>query len=213
MRLDNDGFGVCLKQAIRVQGEVDWSPHTVDYAAFKQFLKKICRRRYEIRSMLRKSPDGKLSEDFFSQVLGTPVMFDIGEKELPNPASDGGEDEAANDYINLLDMESVAAPEINSKPSLGDNKSKRRSRATVLRTLSLVERRELIGYLQSEMNKVQMFYLSQWQRISTMLEQQDPSDHEFHVIGDEILEEHYAPVAAAIRFAEEMRKRAKGKIT
>ncbi|MBY6066422.1 flagellar type III secretion system protein FlhB [Leisingera aquaemixtae] len=32
-------------------------------------------------------------------------------------------------------------------------------------------------------------------------------------IGDEILEEHYAPVAAAIRFAEEMRKRAKGKIT
>ena len=31
-------------------------------------------------------------------------------------------------------------------------------------------------------------------------------------IGDEILEEHYAPVAAAIRFAEEMRKRAKGKI-
>ncbi|WP_264211883.1 flagellar type III secretion system protein FlhB [Leisingera thetidis] len=32
-------------------------------------------------------------------------------------------------------------------------------------------------------------------------------------IGDEILEEHYAPVAAAIRFAEEMRKRAKGKVT
>ncbi|WP_291728112.1 flagellar type III secretion system protein FlhB [Leisingera sp. F5] len=32
-------------------------------------------------------------------------------------------------------------------------------------------------------------------------------------IGGEILEEHYAPVAAAIRFAEEMRKRAKGKIT
>lgn len=32
-------------------------------------------------------------------------------------------------------------------------------------------------------------------------------------IGDEIDEQHYAPVAAAIRFAEEMRKRAKGKIT
>ena len=31
-------------------------------------------------------------------------------------------------------------------------------------------------------------------------------------IGDEILEEHYAPVAAAIRFAEAMRQRAKGQI-
>lgn len=31
-------------------------------------------------------------------------------------------------------------------------------------------------------------------------------------IGDEILEEHYAPVAAAIRFAEKMRQRAKGQI-
>lgn len=32
-------------------------------------------------------------------------------------------------------------------------------------------------------------------------------------IGDEVMEEHYAPVAAAIRFAEAMRQRAKGKIT
>ncbi|MEY8803105.1 flagellar type III secretion system protein FlhB [Leisingera sp. XS_AS12] len=32
-------------------------------------------------------------------------------------------------------------------------------------------------------------------------------------IGEEVEEEHYAPVAAAIRFAEEMRKRAKGKVT
>lgn len=32
-------------------------------------------------------------------------------------------------------------------------------------------------------------------------------------IGNEIQEQHYAPVAAAIRFAEAMRKRAKGKIT
>lgn len=32
-------------------------------------------------------------------------------------------------------------------------------------------------------------------------------------IGDEIAEDHYAPVAAAIRFAEAMRQRAKGKIT
>jgi flagellar biosynthetic protein FlhB len=29
-------------------------------------------------------------------------------------------------------------------------------------------------------------------------------------IGEEIMEEHYAPVAAAIRFAEAMRQRAKG---
>jgi flagellar biosynthetic protein FlhB len=31
-------------------------------------------------------------------------------------------------------------------------------------------------------------------------------------IGDEIHEEHYAPVAAAIRFAEKMRQRAKGMV-
>ena len=31
-------------------------------------------------------------------------------------------------------------------------------------------------------------------------------------VGDEIAEEHYAPVAAAIRFAEEMRKKAKESI-
>ena len=184
-----DGFLGYLEKATRNEEDSDWTSHTVDYSVFKRILKKICRRRYEIRSMLRKSPDGKLSEEVVAQVLGTSVLVDFCERDLPNPeSSEGAGDEVANNYINLLGVEGVPS-DLDSKPSWPqDEKPKRRNRASVLRTLAFLERKELVVFLKAEMDKVQMFYLSQWQRVSHMMELLAPTDPEYYTVGEEILE-------------------------
>mmetsp|Transcript_20176 Transcript_20176/g.55705 ORF Transcript_20176/g.55705 Transcript_20176/m.55705 type:complete len:1122 (-) Transcript_20176:3667-7032(-) len=48
---------------------------------------------------------------------------------------------------------------------------KRKSKRNVLRKLSTHERSEMVRFIQLELNKVQMFYLSQWQRLSGRLEE------------------------------------------
>lgn len=189
IRLEN-GFLGFLEKATRIEEDADWSSHTIDYSVFKRILKKICRRRYEIRCMLRKNQDGKLSEEVATRVLGTSILIDFCEKDLVTPpdSSEGGSDEVANNYIDLLEVEGVPS-DLDSKPSWPENKkTKRRNRSSVLRTLSFLERKELVVFLKAEMDKVQMFYISQWQRVSQMLELLGRTDPDYYKVGEEILE-------------------------
>eukprot|EP00977_Amphora_coffeiformis_P001520 scaffold296_cov102-Amphora_coffeaeformis.AAC.8 len=183
--LDN-GFRSYLERATRSDQDIDWSTHTIDYGVFKQILKKICRRRYEIRSMLRKSPDGKLTDEALKQVVGVSALADLSERSLSQPESERTQD-SANNYINLLELEGVGS-DLDSQSSQTSSMPKRRGKTKVLRILSMLERREVIVFLKSEMDKISMFYLSQWQRISHMLELLSPTDREYHTVGDEILE-------------------------
>ena len=48
---------------------------------------------------------------------------------------------------------------------------KRKSKQSVLRMLANQERSEMVPFLQMELLKVNMFYMSQWQRLSVKLEQ------------------------------------------
>lgn len=182
----NDGFRTCLERATRT--DEDWSPHILNYAVFKkQIVKKLCRRRHEIRSLLRESPDGRLDEESVKRVLGTSVLAALSEKDyLSQPGLQRTED-SANNYINLLALEGVAS-DMDSRASMSNSTPNRKSRASVLRTLSMLERKEIIVFLKSEMDKILMFYLSQWQRVSHMLEQASPSDPGLPNIGNEILE-------------------------
>lgn len=192
LRLEG-AFRIYLEKSIRVDDDCDWSPHTVDYVVFKQMLKKLCSRRYEIRSMLRRSPDGKLSTDVVAEALGTSVLVDLPEKDLDKPASgdqrDIEADEAVhNNYINLLEMEGIGRVDSSFSSTRSDKKPSRKSRVSVLRNLSFLERKELVAFLKSELEKAQMFYLAQWQRISVMVEHKTPEDKDYHVVGDEVLE-------------------------
>ena len=186
-----DGFRTSLARAIRVEEDLDWSTHTVDYPLFKQILKNLCKRRYEIRNMLRKSHDGKLADEVVTQVLGTSILVDFCDKDLAvhseGETEGDNENDTSHNYINLLELEGVAS-DMDSQSSRLDRKNKRKGRASVLRTLSMLERKEIIVFLKSEMAKVQMFYLAQWQRVSHMLELQAPTDPDFSKVGDEILE-------------------------
>lgn len=187
-----DSFRICLHEATRVEEDgLDWTPHTVDYVLFKQILKRMSNRRYQIRNMLRKSPDGRLSEEAIAQVMGSSVLTDFrAGHALPNPVSRSEDDDlyeaAAANYVNLQHDDRF----VDESDSF-EKKSKRKSRASVFRMLAYEERKELVHVLKSEVDKVHMFYLSQWQRVSLILEQCSAStatEFDFAAASDELLE-------------------------
>ena len=82
-RKEGGGFSASLSQAVRTtttttttpsssaadDDVVDWSVHTLDYAAFKELLVEFSKRRNEIQQRLSQEPDGRLEESVLQQQL------------------------------------------------------------------------------------------------------------------------------------------------
>jgi hypothetical protein len=68
-----DGFRPWLEKATRVQNEldVDWSVHTVDYAAFKKRLLEFSKRRAMLRQLLLASDDDAIPAADLATILGS----------------------------------------------------------------------------------------------------------------------------------------------
>ena len=246
-----ESFRLYLEKAIRSDDNADWTPHTIDYGAFKLLLKGMARRRATLRKLIRESADGRLPHVILHQMLAESLVHpannnsnsfihetnDVGRKPssvvLLAPSTAGGH--SANvfpqgDFSRLttrgnvirLDFTAVGHQRSRSVVSLPDIREqvpesktppvsqyhgldsassdvestqagargvgtasdtvalgyKRRSKRTTMRKVSSHERSEMISFLLWEMDKVHMFYLSQWQNLSVKLEALTGQQHQ-----------------------------------
>ena len=245
-----DGFRPWLERATRIEDEIDWSVHTVDYATFKRRLLDFSKRRSKLRTMVRNSLDGHVTKNEVIEVLGPPpamppnFVASIGGRDqnngllLPSTLKTSDEipgvdstitlgyvpfvesassksnkllcsgiadaqmelemaDAAQKAYDNLHYNRAVCGDIAASSSSggesgiginantdnhgdvppvltIGDKKKHgRRDRPlkhrSVMRRISNAERHEVVVFLAWEVDKVAMFYLAQWQRLSQMM--------------------------------------------
>jgi hypothetical protein len=216
-----DGFRTWLEKAARVEEGTDWTVHCIDYGKFKDRLRFFARRRANLRSLLRASPDGRISDHTLANELKSddadaadaflPAAVSVGADGLPqriemrrNPSTNSRLGDVSpgiveTNYRPFLDAEpgsSEAASfplseEAESQDSLmkgGGNSARGKNKRFVMRRVSIVERREMLTFLTWEMDKVQMFYLSQWQSLPLRLEELQQSGLKDLVLGEEILE-------------------------
>ena len=235
-----ESFRSWLEKAIRVDDNIDWTPHTVDYGLFKVLLKGMARRRVKLRKLLREAPNGRLSNEALHQVLvdsllspsirnsvpgnmrtdvmehsstdlypasqrsslhGTPPpaaghdtnLFPKGDFTPPVTTRTGGRASLPDgrrpserlsppdrQYHSMDNVEISASSDAeSSQPSIpgtpavsgGALFNKTRSKRSTMRKVSSHERSEMISFLLWEMDKVQLFYHSQWQQLSAKLEE------------------------------------------
>jgi hypothetical protein len=212
--LSLDSFRSWFEKAVRVEEDIDWQIHTIDYAAFKERLRHFSRRRAKLRAMLRESPTGRISEQVLMNVLGTNdisnnitiaqhaspafVTSPVEMEELNKPVNFNSNDDntsiglvPSTNYMPFDDVEPTSSdsPSDNSdSQGSGRDRGRGKNKRNVMRRVSIVERREMIKFLTWEMDKVQMFYLSQWQRLTLRLEQLQQTGLSDYGLGDEILE-------------------------
>lgn len=215
--MDSGGFRSLLERTIRVEDDddsLDWSVHTIDYGEFKARLRAFVERRKQIRALLKASPNERLAEEVFNELLhGTkksrlvdisvvPVTAAAATAATTKPRISIGEGlptigtataDALATYISLEEPGGSASSDMESVSSEAAAGKKTRSKGTIMRQLSVIERNEITLFLSKEHDKVVMFYVSQWQALSRRLERHqqancynrgsvDPD------IGDEILE-------------------------
>lgn len=265
-----EGFRTALERAIRVEDEMDWGVHTIDYVMFKRRLKVFAKRRARLRELIRASPDERIPQDVVTAILGpiayqSPALAFLGMKaeeerlgqsptnsQVQSPTNSmGGVPEeqrismamSASDYVPFVDSgvsstsgarlafalgshpvlhqamrdttdadnitNSQVLPPLEEDPphdllqnSMSDSSNslpqytypenpqarpqpiKRLKKRAIWRSVSNAERNELVLFLTWEMDKVAMFYLARWQRLSQLIVSEDASVS----LGDEILE-------------------------
>ena len=214
--LDSGGFRKLLEKAVRCDDDVDWTSHTIDYDQFKKRLRVFAQRRAQIRSLIDSADDNRISEDVLRELLGPKTPFPslrvsvaststessspVGKGAIVNLESSAGCIQHG-DYTHFEDGEEYPlgetsgsdAESLSSKGS-GSKKVfvKRRNKRSIMRRLSNAERNEVMLFLIWELDKVQMFYISQWQKISQRLELQQQESTVTGTLdvglGDEILE-------------------------
>lgn len=190
------GFRALLEKANRAEENADWSIHSVDYEQFKNRLKFFAERRIKVWTIVRESPDGRIAEDNWPDIVGqkppmSPPRF------RGNDTVDPALQRVTDHYVPMDDIpfQEDSHESDESISSQGSKiKTKRRSKRHIMRRLSNSERNEVTLFLAWEMDKVMMFYLTQWQRLSRRLEEQQGDSFgdcmlNFDLeIGDEILE-------------------------
>jgi len=277
-----EGFRISLEKAIRMEDEIDWSIHTVDYVMFKRRLRVFAKRRARLRELIRESPDERIPQNVVDAILGpiayqSPALAFLGmkaeeakllEEEGANemramlrltakPSSQSRGTHAGvdphkctqvtsggvtSDYVPFVDVgissfsgsrmqhgvsshpvidqttelmtddahtitkadllradTSRHSPHDLLRNSLSDSKSdasaqyvpplpsqpiRRLKKRAIWRGVSNAERNELVLFLTWEMDKVEMFYLARWQRLSQLIVNEGASVS----LGDEILE-------------------------
>ncbi|GKY96584.1 hypothetical protein MPSEU_000618000 [Mayamaea pseudoterrestris] len=176
MALSHDGFRAVYEKALRKDEYVDWSPHTVNYAAFKQTLRLFAGRRSKLRNLLRESTDDRISEQQMNAVLLLPetdlnssLLYDTDSTRIPLdittryvPMSDQQHD----------DHDEIASHATDSYSSSGASltSGKRKSKASVMRRVSSCERKEMLLFLTRELDKAHAFYVVRWQGLSQRID-------------------------------------------
>jgi len=101
-----EGFRLSLERAIRMEDEIDWSVHTVDYVLFKRRLKVFAKRRSRLYELIRASPDERIPQDVVTAILGpiayqSPALAFLGMKaedhKTQNTLTTEGEISTSND--------------------------------------------------------------------------------------------------------------------
>ena len=179
-----EGFRHHYEQALRVEDSIDWTPHSVDYGLFKKRLLHFRKRRSTVKTYLRNSPDSTIPESTLAAI--------IGPKSHRPPPPEGGEAKdlstAYGVYIPFVEDDfsssstDVPSEIFTSSPKSRKEKSYRKRSA--MRRISNTERNEVTLFLTLEMDKVALFYLTQWNYLSQMLVEMGPSSQ----LGNEILE-------------------------
>ena len=179
-----EGFRQYYEQALRVEDSIDWTPHSVDYGLFKKRILYFRKRRSTIKTYLRNSPDSTIPDSTLAAI--------IGPKAHRPPPPPGGEEKALSNaygiYIPFVDDDfsssSTDVPtEIFTTPPAHRSEKSYRKRSA-MRRISNTERNEVTLFLTVEMNKVAVFYMTQWNYLSQMLVEVGPSVQ----LGNEILE-------------------------
>ena len=177
-------FRLHYEQAIRVEENVDWSVHSIDYHLFKRRLTFFTERRARLRRAMATGGNG-VSESTLVSILGPKSHHTVGVNETY-----GGYIQFADSSHSTIDPTGAATttgPPVSSvfvgehAPTTMEKELNRRS---VLRRVSNAERNEVTVFLTFEMDKVAVFYMAQWDRLSQVLIQQGPSEQ----LGNEILE-------------------------
>jgi hypothetical protein len=182
-----DGFRIWFDKAARIGNELDWTPHTVDYVTFKQTLKSYAERRSRLRKLLRESEDHRLPEELITNILHTPggPVFVTSTTTQDN---NGDEQHIPDPHI-PLDITTTYVPfaedlESCSHSEAGDSHSstsssamrkegrggKRKTKRSIMRRVSIVERKEMLHFLSMQLDKAHVFYMSQWQVLSEQLD-------------------------------------------
>lgn len=246
----NDGFRSWLEKAVRIEDDaaiattaispavansagylnntnIDWSPHTVDYASFKVRLRYFVQRRVKLRTLLRNSEDHCISEATLEDILtdrGNHYRRNVAEEQaessspltattntvvsMPsfpflkashNSASACGDvyipfDDDDDDLLHQASSADEAFPDpaANAETTSKTHRRlfRRKNHRSVMRRTSRAERAEMIAFLSWETEKAQLFYMTQWQRLSAWMDQAERSSPEqTHAeLGNEILE-------------------------
>lgn len=170
----SSGFRALLEKAYRVEENLDWSMHSVDYEQFKTRLKYFAERRVKVWEIARESYDGKIAEDDWPSILGQKSQMSLPTGRGNDTSAMPALQRATDRYVSMDDLpfreDSHESEE--SIISQGSKvKSKRRSKRHIMRRLSNAERNEITLFLAWEMDKVMMFYVTQWQKLSRRLEE------------------------------------------
>ena len=185
-----DGFRKWLDRAVRCDEGSDWTAHSVDYSLFKQRLKFFARRRSRLRTLLNDSHDGKIPETILNNLLqvaprsGGFALPTVIHTE-PTPTSENNPE----GYVAFVDTDYSSDMSSQGSERLP---TKRKTRRTVMRRLSIAERQEMVAYLATEMEKAHHFYMEQWQTLSERLDRHHDTNSNLDAtttdLGDEILE-------------------------
>jgi len=175
-----EGFRYYYESSLRVEDNIDWSVHSVDYGLFKKRLMFFSERRIRLRRLLRNSTDGLLPENIVVGIVG-PVGQTI--LDIPSPGS----------YIPLADssgssQSTTQNPEISQADAftgmMRGHLDKRLKLKAIMRRLSNSERNEVTLFLSYELEKVVMFYHAQWSHLTQIFTEMGPSEY----LANEILE-------------------------
>ncbi len=178
------GFRECFTKAIRVDENNDWSDHSIDYSVFKDRLCYFRERRKRLKYMLKHAPNHTLPEKVVTSIVGPKATL-----EKPNE-----KDSVGNGYVPFVDslssMDDESTSGDNIPSSIGGrappSQVQRKSERSVLKRLSCAERNDVVRFLSIELDKVCMFYMAQWQKLSKQIEDANGECEE--AIGAEILE-------------------------
>ena len=184
-------FRPLLERATRVEDDKDWSMHTVDYASYKRMLRHFSKRRANLRVMLSASDRDRILESDLDQILGPPSNSVL----MPTESIELDGTNTADTYVPFVDsikagdsssmVKDKTYPEISISDGKYDNSAlhyllnrerggrfwgaRYLKRRAVMRQVSNFERNEVVVFMTHEMDKVAMFYLAQWQRLSQQL--------------------------------------------
>lgn len=177
MMVTREGFREWFNKAIRVDETHDWTVHSIDYSIFKKRLVYFRDRRKRLKSLLRNSTNRTLPEPVVASIIGPVAHLKPLLHTNSRPIGTG--------YIPFVDVyDSTWGSDNEVPPSSNRVVVARVHELSIAKRLSRAERNEVIMFLSIEMDKVAMFYMSQWQNLSRQLEELGYSDE----LGDEIVE-------------------------